>query len=171
MAERLSATLEDYLRVVLGFQRDKQFARVSDIAGALGVAKSAVTAALRSLSSRGLLNYQPYEPVTLTSEGEQRAEEIVLRHRVISDFLRDALDVDPGRAESIACRIEHAIDRHTLERFICFLAFMSMRGAGGGTWRQEFRDFTRKGARGRTSRQCIRAYLREARREMALRRE
>ena len=90
MRKKLSATLEDYLGVVLRFQKEKRFARVSDIASAVGVAKSAVTAALQSLASKALINYQPYEPVTLTEEGEKRAEEIVLRHRIITTYGAEA---------------------------------------------------------------------------------
>jgi len=55
----ISPVLEDYLEVVLRFQREKHFARVSDISKAMEVGKSAVTAALKSLSGKGLVNYQP----------------------------------------------------------------------------------------------------------------
>jgi len=166
MAKKLSATLEDYLGVVLTFQREKRFARVSDISSALGVAKSAVTAALQSLSAKGLLNYQPYEPVTLTEEGEKQAEEILLRHRIIFDFLRNVLAIEPGQAETIACDIEHAINAPALEKFVCFLAFIGTRPVNGNTWLKEFQEFIKSGAQGRTCGNCIREYLRKTRGEM-----
>ena len=169
MAEPLSATLEDYLAVVLRFQREKRFARVSDVSTALGVAKSAVTAALQSLSAKGLLNYKPYEPVTLTDEGEQRAEDIALRHRIIRDFLHEVLAIKPDRAECIACDMEHAIDGPALEKFVCFLAFAGTRSGKGKTWLSEFERFTRNGADGVSCRQCMKRYLREARSEVAAR--
>jgi len=167
MASKLTATLEDYLGVVLKYQRLKHFARVSDIAADLGVAKSAVTAALRRLSSEGLLNYKPYEPVTLTHEGEERAERIVLRHRIILDFLQGVLGVEPARAESVACEMEHGIDSRTLERFVCFLAFIRTRSSEAGSWLEEFREFSRGGTEGRSCRECIEAYLKVVRRDMA----
>ena len=163
MAKKLSATLEDYLHVILKFQREKHFARVSDISSALGVAKSAVTAALQSLSSKGLLNYQPYEPATLTAEGEQRAEAIVLRHRIIREFLQNVLAIEPKRVESIACEMEHAIDGPALEKFVCFLAFIGTRTGKGKTWLKEFERFTRSGTGGRTCGACIKEYLRNVR--------
>ena len=165
MAKKLSATLEDYLRVILKFQREKQFARVSDISSTLGVAKSAVTAALQSLSSKGLLNYQTYEPVTLTKEGEEQAEEILVRHRIILEFLRDVLAIESQEAESIACGMEHAINAPALEKFVCFLAFIGTRSGKGKTWLKEFQRFTKSGAEGRTCRGCIKEYLRKARDE------
>jgi DtxR family Mn-dependent transcriptional regulator len=166
MKTKLSATLEDYLGVVLRFQREKRFARVSDIASTLGVAKSAVTAALQSLSSKALINYQPYEPVTLTQEGEKQAEQILLRHRVILDFLQDILSMEAQQAESIACEMEHTITAPALEKFVCFLAFVGTRPTKGHTWLKEFQDFARNGAEGRTCRECIKEYIRRARDNM-----
>jgi DtxR family Mn-dependent transcriptional regulator len=162
MAEELSATLEDYLGVVLRFQREKHFARVSDIAAALGVAKSAVTAALQSLSAKGLVAYKPYEPVTLTDEGAEKAEELVLRHRILHDFLARVLGLEPDRAETISCRMEHAIDAPALQKFVCFLAFVSSRPDREKSWLKEFQRFSRRGTRNRTTRQCIDEYLRNA---------
>jgi DtxR family Mn-dependent transcriptional regulator len=167
MAKKLSATQEDYLGVVLRFQREKRFARVSDISSNLKVAKSAVTAALQSLASKGLINYQPYEPVTLTKEGEKQAEEILLRHRIILDFLREVLAIEPKRAESIACKMEHAIDPAALERFVCFLAFIRTHSGKGKTWLSDFQRFTQNGVDGRTCKQCIRDYIRSARQDLA----
>ena len=74
MTERLSSTLEDYLEAILHIEQKKRFARVRDISKAQAVAKSAVTAALQTLSEMALVNYQPYEPVTLTSKGMEKAK-------------------------------------------------------------------------------------------------
>ncbi len=152
--------------VVLRFQREKQFARVSDIALRLGVAKSAVTAALQSLSGKGLINYQPYEPVTLTKTGEQMAEEILVRHRIILDFLQDVLAIDSKEADPIACEMEHTINKVALEKFVCFLAFIGTRSGKGKTWLQEFRTFTRNGSEGFTCKACIKEYLQRIRNEL-----
>ncbi|MBN2563761.1 MAG: metal-dependent transcriptional regulator [Phycisphaerae bacterium] len=163
----LSSTLEDYLRTIFVFQRRKRYARVSDVASALGVAKSAVTAALQGLASRHLVNYQAYEPVTLTSEGERRAEQILLRHRILCQFLEDVLAIPPERAEPMAHQMEHAIDGAALERFVCFLAFIGTRAGKGKTWLREFKQFVEKGAGSRTCRECIKQYLQEARDHLA----
>ena len=167
MPNRLSATLEDYLGAILRFQREKNFARVSDIASEVGVAKSAVTAALQKLSAENLINYQPYEPVTLTIAGEKQAEDILLRHRVILDFLRDVLDVDPEQADSIAGDVEHAIDRRTLEKFVCFLAFIATRPTDRTSWLHEFQDFTKSGTEGQICRECMREYVKNLRSDLS----
>jgi len=163
MSEKLTPTLEDYLGAILRFQRQKGFARVKDISECLRVAKSAVTAALRSLAAKGLINYAPYEPVTLAAKGRRQADQLLLRHRIIRDFVENVLAIESERAERIACEMEHAIDGRALERFVCFLAFISTRPSKGRTWQEEFERFIEKGAGGRTCRQCIEAYVKKTR--------
>jgi len=158
---KLSPTMEDYLGVVLRFQREKHFARVSDISSAMGVGKSTVTAALKRLSGKGLLNYQPYEPVTLSRAGQQAANQIFLRRHIMSDFLEKVLSIEKGHAESTAAKMEHAADKKVLARFICFLAFISTTRTKGKAWREEFQKFIKKGTGSRTCRQCINEYLQE----------
>lgn len=159
MPEKLSATLEDYLETIYFLQWRKGFARVRDIAEALQVADSTATAAHHSLDPKGLINYGPYEPVTLSAVGRERSEEIVLRHRIIEDFLGSVLDLSPGRAESIACEMEHCIDREARERFLCFLAFTKQHSPWGIDRLEQFRRFLREGADGQTCRECVAGYM------------
>jgi DtxR family transcriptional regulator, Mn-dependent transcriptional regulator len=155
----ISPVLDDYLEVVFRLQSEKQFARVSDISTALGVGKSAVTSALKSLSGKGLVNYTSYEPVTLSDEGRRTAEGIIWRRRIIQDFLERILGVNPGAAEATAGKMEHTVDKDVLDRFVCFLAFISTAGKKGKTWREDFGQFIKKGTGSRSCRQCIDAYL------------
>lgn len=157
----LSATLEDYLQVIFRFQQKKHFARVSDVASALKVARSAVTAALHSLSEKGLVNYQPYEPVTLSVKGLKRAEQIALRHRIIADFLKNVLAIPKAQAKSAACRMEHSVDARVLDRFVCFLAFVGRPRKKRTSWRNEFQRFMKKGTATRSCKYCVDEYLRE----------
>ena len=162
MSQQLSATLENYLETIFRLEQEKRFARVRDISAALSVAKSAVTTALQSLSEKGLVNYQPYEPVTLSAEGRQKAGRIVLRHRVIEDFLRNVLGLEAERADSIACGMEHVIDRDALDRFVCFLAFVGRRREEGESWLDGFRRFIREGTAEKTCEECMQQYLESA---------
>jgi len=159
MAQQLSATLENYLETIFRLEQEKRFARVRDISAALNVAKSAVTTALQSLSGKGLVNYQPYEPVTLSAEGHQKAGRIVLRHRVIEDFLGNVLGLEAERASSMACRMEHVIDRDALRRFVCFLAFVGRRREEGASWLDEFRRFIQEGMAEKTCEEYVQQYL------------
>jgi DtxR family Mn-dependent transcriptional regulator len=116
VGKKLSPSQEDYLEAVLDLVRTGQVARVRDIARRLGVGMPSVTVALRALSSRGLVNYDPYEVVTLTEAGQRTGEEIERRHRVLQSFLTDVLGLDESTARANACRMEHAVDVVVLER-------------------------------------------------------
>ena len=122
---QLSASLEDYLEAILGLVQESGVARVRDIATKLGVNKSAVTNALKSLAVKNLVNYDPYQYITLTDEGWEAAEDIFLRHQVLRRFLAEVLELDPATAEQNACLVEHVIDKDVLRRLACFLRFTS----------------------------------------------
>jgi DNA-binding MarR family transcriptional regulator len=47
---KLSSTLEDYLKAIFSLEKKKRTARVRDIAQHMGVSKSTVSAALKSLA-------------------------------------------------------------------------------------------------------------------------
>lgn len=166
MQEELSSTLEDYLEAIFQIEKRKRVARVRDISKALGVAKSTVTAALKSLAKKGMIDHEPYELISLTEEGRKRAEDIVISHLIIRHFLEDVLAFDGERAERIACEMEHAVDRDALDRFVCFLAFVKRSSPGKGRWIDEFRDFIEEGHVGRSCRECISEYMSTVRSEI-----
>lgn len=116
----LTAALEDYLEAIFNLCRFDKAARSRDIAESLNVHKSTVTAALKSLSQMQLINYSPYEAVTLTPEGRKLAADVVKRHGALRDFFIDVLRVDPELAESAACGMEHSIPREIVERLADF---------------------------------------------------
>ena len=67
--EKLSASLENYLRAIYYIVKEKQAARVKDISKFLQVGASSASEALKNLSEKGFINYEPYGIVTLTSYG------------------------------------------------------------------------------------------------------
>ena len=74
--EAMSSNLEDYLETIFSLEAQHSEARAKDIADAMGVQRASVTNALQKLSLRGLINYQPYNAVTLTPEGFRTASRI-----------------------------------------------------------------------------------------------
>ncbi|MFP4053820.1 MAG: metal-dependent transcriptional regulator [Phycisphaerae bacterium] len=122
-AKKLTASQEDYLEAILLLVREGRVARVRDIAGHLGVGKPSVTAALKGLAKRKLVNYDPYQYITLTDAGREVAERIERRHNVLRDFLQNILGVDAETAEANACRMEHAVDQQVMQRLKAFAEF------------------------------------------------
>jgi len=166
MGKELTSTLEDYLEAIYRIEADKRVARPRDICQAQSVAASTVTAALQSLADKGLVNYEPYELITLTEEGRARAERLLLRHRIIRDFLENILGLSHEQADATACGMEHAVQPEALERFVCFLAFMRRHSAEGGRCLEDFRTFVKERDQGRGCKECVEKYMEEIRADM-----
>lgn len=116
----LTASMEDYLRAILGLEGTHRVARPKDVAQRLGVHKTTVTAAMRTLAAHGMVNHEPYGVVTLTDDGRRAAEEVASRHVAIRDFLENVLGVDAPTADRTACRMEHDLPREVVDRLVLF---------------------------------------------------
>ena len=124
---KISASLEDYLEAIYHISKAKQVARARDIAKRVGVRASSVTGALRHLTERGLINYSPYEVITLTKDGIRCAEDVIERHKTLHALFGDILGLDAERADDAACRAEHALDPDIHKRLATFVGFMRNR--------------------------------------------
>jgi DtxR family Mn-dependent transcriptional regulator len=104
----------------------------------LNVSNSSVTGALRMLADRGLVNYAPYDLITLTPAGETAALDVIRRQEALRDFFVKVLSVDVETAEIGACKMEHEIPPAIVERFIQFLEFVEVCPRAGGEWIRGF---------------------------------
>ena len=121
---RVTPSMQDCLEAILRLQREKGAARVRDLAQALSIHKSTVTAMLRQLSRRGLIRYRPYELAVLEPAGRAIAERVTGDHHQIRTFLQEILLLDADAAEANACRLEHAADRRLIERIDLFARYL-----------------------------------------------
>lgn len=120
----LSPEMEDYLEAIAGLFRTHGEARVTDIAKRLSVRKASVSQALRTLTDKGLVRYQPYVSPTLTEAGRRIAERVQRRHDILKRFLTEVLLIKPDLAEANACRLEHAVDKEVLDHLARFMDFV-----------------------------------------------
>lgn len=134
VVETLSASLEDYLEAIFHIAREKHVARPRDIAGKLRVSYPSVTSALRALAERGLINYTPYDAVTLTDKGRTAAQDVIRRHETLRRFFVDVLAVSEKEAEVAACRMEHSVPEVILNRLSRFARFVESCPRGGNSW-------------------------------------
>jgi len=141
VSPQLSASLEDYLEAIFHVIEDKQAARAKDIVERLGVHNSSVTQALRALSERGLVNYAPYDLVTLTEAGRTAAAEVVEKHQALRSFLIEVLGLEADRAEEDACRLEHGIGQDVLERLRLLMAYRRRNPGKVVCWNEALGDF------------------------------
>ncbi len=138
VTDTLTASLEDYLEAIFHVASDRQAVKPRDIARRLKVSYASVTGALRSLAEKKLINYAPYDLITLTPAGMEAAKDVVRRHEVLHDFLVDVLAVDDAQAGDAACRMEHSIPRAIMDRLIQFVEFVQTCPRGGNKWIQGF---------------------------------
>jgi DtxR family Mn-dependent transcriptional regulator len=122
----LSSAMEDYLETIYHLEQAQRIARVRDIAKRLDVKMSSVTSALKSLGSRGFIQYDPHQFITLTAKGLDKAREIVRKHEVLKRFFVKVLRIEGAAAEDNACRIEHYLDPEVIEKFVRFVEFVEM---------------------------------------------
>jgi len=139
--EGLSENLEDYLETILVLQKENSVARVKNIAENLGVLSGTVTSALRTLSDKNLINYEPYSFITLTKKGKIIAQEVLRRHNVIKDFLQCVLLLEEGKAEENACRMEHSMDKVAINRLVQFIEYIYECPRTGKDWISNFNTF------------------------------
>lgn len=119
----LSPSLEHYLRAIYDLEQEKGHARVTDIAERLGVAKPAVSVALRSLRASGLVDHRAYESVHLTEEGTLRAKGVSGKFAILHHFLTEVLGVRGQQAFMDACLMEHYVSPTTMDRLLDLLRF------------------------------------------------
>lgn len=132
--ENLSASLEHYLKAIYTVVQEKAAAKVRDIAWIMQVRSSSVTSALQSLSKKGLVNYTPYDIVTLTPEGTKIAMDIITRHQAIREFFVTVLSLDEEESEEAACQLEHIVSRKVLNRLINYVQYIETCPEGGVKW-------------------------------------
>ena len=133
----LSESLEDYLEAILAIEDEKHAARPKDVAQRLSVSPPSVTAALQNLGARKLINYAPYDLVTLTDEGRRLARDVARKHAALRRFFRDLLRLDPEEADDLACHMEHSLPPHALDRLVEFMDFIDQSPHGGVKWSAE----------------------------------
>ncbi len=103
---------EMYLETILILSKKSNFVRAIDVGEYMGYSKPSVSRAVGLLKAGGYIQVDENGAITLLPPGQEVAERIYERHRVLTDFFT-RIGVDPDVAESDACRIEHVISEET----------------------------------------------------------
>ncbi len=142
--ENLSSSLEDYLESIYNLAGDSNVTRSRDIADDLGVSRASVTGALRALKEKNLVNYQPYNYISLTESGKLTAAEIANKHEILKSFFIEILDVNKEIAQQAACKAEHALGPDIITKLLSFVEFVGKRNKDGHNMIEEFKIFCEK---------------------------
>lgn len=119
--EKLSSSLENYLKTIYNLCHYHSTARVSEIAAKLEVSKASASRAVSILESKDLVCKLSNRTLYLTTEGMNHATLIINRHKIIKTFFSVILKVAPSVADKDACSFEHTISLESLQSMCRYL--------------------------------------------------
>lgn len=105
---------EMYLETILRLSKKIGNVRSLDIAEEMGFSKPSVSRAMGLLKKAEYITVSESGHIFLTESGKERAEKILERHTLLTNYLQ-ALGVDADIAAQDACKIEHHISEQSFE--------------------------------------------------------
>jgi Mn-dependent DtxR family transcriptional regulator len=106
--------VEDYLERISELIKRKGYARVVDIAAELKISQASVTTMVQRLDGEGLVKYEKYRGMVLTSAGEEVAARIAHRHELLTNFL-SLLGLEKEVVDHDVEGMEHHVSAETFE--------------------------------------------------------
>ncbi|MCP4144413.1 MAG: metal-dependent transcriptional regulator [bacterium] len=134
----LTESQEDYLEAIFSIDEKLGVVRSKDLAKELKVKSSSVTQALQLLDSKDLVNYQRYGKISLTDIGKEIAKDVIRRHKALRMFFTDILKTDSALADSVACKMEHAMPREIVDRLVLFIEYTNRCKNNNSEWLNGF---------------------------------
>ena len=112
----INRSTEDYLKGIYALEEQGQTVATSALAKHLKIGDGSVTDMVKKLSERSLINYAPYQGVTLTESGRRLALKMVRRHRLWEMFLVKFLGYSWDEIHEEAELLEHVTSDDLEER-------------------------------------------------------
>jgi DtxR family Mn-dependent transcriptional regulator len=112
----LTNAMQDYLKEIHKLRMEGRKATTSAIAERMAVRPPSVTAMLKRLTALGLAEHAPYRGIELTPSGERVALEVIRHHRLLEQYLAQALGLSLDAVHSEADRLEHALSEEVEAR-------------------------------------------------------
>ena len=151
----LTESLEKYLLAVYEIIKINKAARVKDVSNYLKIGGPATSEAIKTLASRGFINYVPYGIITITNKGIEKIEQKLYRHDTISKFLEKVLIVSKEQIEFNANAIEYSMTDEVLDKFVKFLTFMEKCSCKEPKWVNSYKYYTDNGCMKEKCTHCV----------------
>lgn len=110
----LTPAHEDYLKAIYLLCAKGGEVNNSALAQQLDVSPASATNMVKKLAELDLVEYEPYQSVTLTETGERVALEVLRHHRLLELYLHQKLNLPWDQVHAEAEKLEHVISE-TLE--------------------------------------------------------
>lgn len=111
---KANESLEDYLETILSLQKKSGQVRSIDIAAEMGFSKPSVSIAMKNLREKEYISVDGKGLISLTDAGRERAERVLERHTILSNWLI-SLGVSEEVAREDACRVEHDLSEESFD--------------------------------------------------------
>lgn len=111
----LYESAENYLEAILSLHERHGMVRSIDIANELHFSKPSVSVAMKKLRESGYIEVDKDGFISLLPAGEEVANRIYERHKLLTEFFI-RLGVDPKVAAEDACKIEHYLSEETFRK-------------------------------------------------------
>ena len=121
MVEPLSRSERETLKASHRLLRDGGAAHTGTLAERLGVSPGTVTATVKRLADRALVDHRPYRGVALSLQGRRAAMAAIRRHRIVERFLSDMLGYAWNEADRLAPAFEHDLPQEVEDRLFVAL--------------------------------------------------
>ncbi len=118
-----STRMEDYLEIISELVELNGYATTLDISRYMQVSAPSVTKMLQRLDENGFLEYEKYHGINLTQKGNQVADTIRQKHRILLEFF-EILGVGFETANQDAEGIEHHLNQKTIKQLRKFITFL-----------------------------------------------
>lgn len=112
----ISSVMEDYLKAIYHLHQKKGRANTNDLAKQMKVSAPTVTQMIKRLVELRLVKHEPYKGVSLTSTGDKMALETIRHHRLIEQYLYEALGIPWDKVHKEADKLEHVISEELESR-------------------------------------------------------
>lgn len=120
----LSYTEENYIKAIYKLSESgNREVNTNAIAEAVQTKAASVTDMLRKLSSKNIIHYAKYRGVSLTSEGQKIALQIIRKHRLWEVFLVEKLHFNWDEVHEVAEEMEHITSSLLIKRLDEFLGY------------------------------------------------
>lgn len=100
-------TEENYLKAIFSLSVARGEANVNELSKRLDIKMPTVNSMMKKLADKGLIVYESYKPVRLTSKGEKEAALVIRKHRLTEMYLVAKMGFRWDEVHHIAEQIEH----------------------------------------------------------------
>lgn len=114
---------ENYLKSIYHLSLNDENVSTNQLAALLNTKASSVTDMLKKLADKMLINYIPYQGVTLTTTGEKIAINIIRKHRLWEFFLVEKLNFKWDEVHEMAEEMEHISSNELIDRLDKFMDY------------------------------------------------